>query len=1147
LLRASAEAESVFEANNTVPEAPATIRLDLPIDESAGTLVGRYKLLQKIGEGGMGVVYMAEQTEPVTRKVALKIIKLGMDTRQVVARFEAERQALAMMDHPNIARVLDAGATESGRPYFVMELVQGVPVTEYCDKAKLPAKERLKIFIQVCQAVQSAHQKGIIHRDLKPSNILVTLHHGEPMPKVIDFGIAKATNQKLTEKTLFTQHATMIGTPAYMSPEQAEISSLDVDTRTDIYSLGVLLYELLTGSTPFPEKRLRSMGYGEMQRVIADEEPERPSTRLSTMAHEQKSVVATNRGADLAELGRQLRGDLDWVVMRCLEKDRRRRYETANGLAADIQRHLSNEPVTARPPSAAYKLQKFVRRNKLAFVAAAAVIVALVAGLSLATIGFVQARLQRNQAVAARKEAERAIEKEVQQRQRVDELGRLAEERRRQAEEGKDRAQKGELQARQRAYGSDINLAQQSLDAGKLGLTLELLNQPDLKDQRGWEWRYLWQQSRNEALSRLCRLERPIAHLAASPDGRWLAVLEGRSRLRLWDLATRQPVAEFEAADNPRPVFSPKRNLLAYSGGFLFATNRAGVRIWDPVTRQQVAQFPGTWCRGIEFSADEKTLVICSAAPVKDRETGRMSASSYGVTCWGFPEGGILSTFTCDDPPLYDNAGVPFAISGDARLAAIGGYSGEVILANLETGEEVWRSRGTDGRGYSLAFSPDGKTLAAGTSGSILLLDLATGAERHRLTGHRSQITALTFLPDGRRLASASYDQTVGLWDLNDPTHIPAPRLLRGHKLEVWTLALLADGRTLASGSKDGEVLLWNSDSEPREPYASLEDLPLDATWCLSGAGEAVVGAHLGTRELLEWRGPGQPLQRTPMPFDPGARRAVWSADGRFLAVGSTNGLVQVWEAATRSLTGQFSAGTHQVVPIQFDRENHQLAMVAGSAYEIWSVLPGRRVLSANIPAGCRIEYSGYLYFETAVSPDLAQVPLFRGDLIGDGGLLVWQPATDKLIELQVDPALKVAGNGITAVRFSPGADLLAMVRSATGIYDTRTGLQVAALSGFFTEATAVDFSPDGRRIAVGGDKGEIQVYQAGTWRHLMTLSSACDLAGNLRFSRDGDSIRVRGADLIRRERVERVRCWRVPSWEEIEKAEMSENKTQRH
>jgi serine/threonine protein kinase/tetratricopeptide (TPR) repeat protein len=361
--------------------------------ETAGSVIGRYKLLQKIGEGGMGVVYLAEQEEPVRRRVALKIIKLGMDTRQVVARFEAERQALALMDHPNIARVLDGGATETGRPYFVMELVQGVPITEFCDQNHLSVEGRLKLFVPVCQAIQSAHQKGIVHRDLKPSNILVSLNpEGAGFPRIIDFGVAKAISQKLTEKTLFTAHGMMVGTPAYMSPEQAELSNLDVDTRADIYSLGALLYELLVGSPPFPEQRLRSAGYNEMQRIILEEQPVKPSTRLSTLQGEQRSIVARNRGASELTLGRAFPGDLDWIVMKCLEKDRARRYETANGLARDLERQLNHEPVLARPPSRLYEFQRTVRRHWVGFAAVAAVLVALAGGVGVSTLEAVRAR-----------------------------------------------------------------------------------------------------------------------------------------------------------------------------------------------------------------------------------------------------------------------------------------------------------------------------------------------------------------------------------------------------------------------------------------------------------------------------------------------------------------------------------------------------------------------------------------------------------------------------------------------------------------------------------------------------------------------------------------------------------------------------------
>jgi serine/threonine protein kinase/tetratricopeptide (TPR) repeat protein len=366
--------------------------------EVHGTMIGRYKLLQKIGEGGCGVVYMAGQEEPVRRRVALKIIKLGMDTKSVIARFEAERQALALMDHPNIAKVHDAGATETGRPYFVMELVRGVKITDYCDEKNLSTQERLDLFVQVCHAVKHAHQKGIIHRDLKPSNILVNIVDGQPVPKVIDFGIAKATNdQRLTDKTVFTAFEQFIGTPAYMSPEQAEISGVDVDTRSDIYSLGVLLYELLTSKTPFDAKELLQAGLDEMRRTIREREPARPSTRVSTLGGEELTSTAKRRGLEAPKLINTLRGDLDWIVMKCLEKDRARRYETANGLAQDIERHLNDEPVVASPPGNLYRIQKLVHRNKLLFAAAGAVLLALILGLGLSSWFFFRERAARKE------------------------------------------------------------------------------------------------------------------------------------------------------------------------------------------------------------------------------------------------------------------------------------------------------------------------------------------------------------------------------------------------------------------------------------------------------------------------------------------------------------------------------------------------------------------------------------------------------------------------------------------------------------------------------------------------------------------------------------------------------------------------------
>ncbi len=371
LLIAQAHPESA--ADPSVPKNPnTTIAIAPSPSEKAGDKIGRYKLLQQIGEGGCGVVYMAEQEDVVRRRVALKVIKLGMDTKNVIARFEAERQALAMMDHPNIAKVLDAGATHAGRPFFVMELVRGIKITDYCDQNSLCTRERLDLFIKVCHAIQHAHQKGIIHRDIKPSNILVTMHDGIPVPKVIDFGIAKATDQRLTDKTLFTSFEQFIGTPAYMSPEQAEMSGLDIDTRSDIYSLGVLLYELLTGKTPFDQKQLIASGLDEMRRTIREKDPERPSTKLGAMADGELTTTAKLRRTDPPKLLNLVRGDLDWVVMKTLDKDRTRRYDTATGLALDVQRYLDNQPILARPPSRVYQFQKFMRRHRTGVKVAAA-------------------------------------------------------------------------------------------------------------------------------------------------------------------------------------------------------------------------------------------------------------------------------------------------------------------------------------------------------------------------------------------------------------------------------------------------------------------------------------------------------------------------------------------------------------------------------------------------------------------------------------------------------------------------------------------------------------------------------------------------------------------------------------------------------
>jgi eukaryotic-like serine/threonine-protein kinase len=457
-------ASAASPATATVPDTAAAspssagrtgeVRLN-SATEQPGDVIGRYKLIEKIGEGGCGVVYLAEQSEPVRRKVALKVIKLGMDTKAVMARFDAERQVLAMMDHPNIAQVFDAGATATGRPYFVMELVQGTRITNYCDGHRLDTAARLDLFTTVCAAIQHAHQKGIIHRDIKPSNILVAVHEGVPVPKVIDFGIAKATEAQLNEQTLLTEYGDLVGTPAYMSPEQAEMSGTDMDTRADIYSLGVLLYELLSGRLPFDPETLMESGLMAMRRTICEVEPPRPSMRLTRLKRNDLLAIAQQRNAEVAELSTQLRGDLDWIVMKALEKDRTRRYESASAFAEDIKRHRQHEPVLACPPDTLYLLQKFVRRHRIGFAAGTAVAASLVIGLGVSLWMFFKEQDARERAVTA-EQAESKLRK-------------VADTQRDKAVAERDRADEETRRARRLLYIAHMNLAKRAWDEGGVG------------------------------------------------------------------------------------------------------------------------------------------------------------------------------------------------------------------------------------------------------------------------------------------------------------------------------------------------------------------------------------------------------------------------------------------------------------------------------------------------------------------------------------------------------------------------------------------------------------------------------------------------------------------------------------------------------
>jgi serine/threonine protein kinase len=584
--------------------------------EEAGNVIGPYELLEQIGEGGFGTVWVADQERPVRRRVALKISKLGMDTKEVIARFEQERQALAMMDHPHIAKVFDAGATQWGRPYFVMELVRGIKITDYCDRENLPTAERLALFVQVCQAVQHAHQKGIIHRDLKPSNILVTLHDGVPVPKVIDFGVAKATQQqRLSDLTIYTQFQQMIGTPLYMSPEQAGMSGLDIDTRTDIYALGVLLYELLTGRTPFDPKVLMEAGLDEIRRVIREEEPPKPSTALQTMAADARASVAQHRQSDGAKMARLLRGELDWIVMKALEKDRIRRYETANGFAEDIRRYLANEPVTAAAPSAAYLFRKFARRHQAPLGLAALIVVVLVAATG---ISWWQMKL----AVVAKKET-------------ADALGEV---KKGKAEVDRKNTEQSAMLAE--AARSDRLVAEEKLQAGlereafvHLARACEYDPLSTLAAQKAAAALNTWQHPLPATI--LAGHEGDVVSAQFSPDGARIVTASKDKTARVWDAATGESLAtlvgherEVESAH-----FSPD------GARIVTASWDKTARVWDAVTGKSLATLVGHehFVRSAHFSPDGTRIVTVSSdktVRVWDAAAGKSLATLAGHTGW---------------------------------------------------------------------------------------------------------------------------------------------------------------------------------------------------------------------------------------------------------------------------------------------------------------------------------------------------------------------------------------------------------------------------------------------------------------------------------------------------------------------------------
>jgi WD40 repeat protein len=1027
------------------PPGLNTVLVQTSVTERPGTVIGPYKLLQQIGEGGMGVVFMAEQTAPVRRKVALKIIKPGMDTRQVIARFEAERQALALMDHPNIARVFDAGTTNSGRPYFVMELVHGVPITEYCNHQKLTPSERLKLFVEVCRAVQHAHQKGIIHRDLKPSNVMVTMRDDIAVPKIIDFGVSKAMSQQLTEKTLFTAFGQMVGTPMYMSPEQAQLSELDVDTRSDVYSLGVLLYELVTSTTPFDEATFKRAGFDELRRMIREEEPLRPSVRINTLKADVLSTVSDERKIDPQKLGQSLRREVDWIVMKCLEKDRNRRYESANGLAGDITRFLSDEPVQACPPSVKYRLGKFVRRHKAALTTTAllaAVLLLSMIGLAISTVLVWKAN---NESLLL-------------------------------------------------TYFQRVALAEREWLANNLTRADELLAlcPPHL---RGWEWHYV-KRLRGKQLPPM-RHNNMLYGCAVSPNGKQIVSVDHVGNVYCWDADTGREIRSATHAHD-------SGTYVAYSpdGSRFVSAGLHDVKHWDAASGEQldVWKAPIGQIQGLAYGSDGRLLVCaCNRAAESEVVDTSIWDAATGQQLFDLPDVRrfVSGIALCPDGSLFALCGDDktvwivdsrtgevkqtfrgerkfrcVAFSPDGRLVAAGsGYegeqgSGQVMIWELATGRE--RSPISRHGAFSLAFSPDSARLATGgIDQAVKIWDVASAQEILTLRGHTDWVTSVAFTPDGHRLVSASADRTLRIWDgrpWNETEKFGDDVVtLRGHSDGVNAVAFDPAKPGLATASTDGTVRVWATTNwrESRTLRSSGEQV-LDLAFSPAGDRLAIIEEARPDVVLVD-AGTGNELQRLQLDTTANPTCIAFSPTGRQLAAGDQEGVVTIFDTTGGAREHLFRTPGKWVYAVRYSPDDKYLAAACvDGTVSIWDTTFGREIDASPLSHQGVVE-------AVAFAPD--------GALLASAGwdrtVRIWDTATWKQSQAVIDTAAATQ-----CVAFSPDGRFVAWGASDSTVklWD-RTSEQFHTLRGHFGWVRSVAFSPDGRFLASGSDDGTAKIW----------------------------------------------------------------------
>ena len=910
------------DQNDTRTASPGPRGPSRSSSEGIGAVIsGRYTLAEVIGEGGMGSVYLASQTDPVKRDVALKLIKTGMDSRGVLARFDAERQALAMMDHPNIARIYDGGVTPTGQPFFVMELVKGEPLTSYCDKHRLSIKARLELFVAVCQAVQHAHQKGIIHRDLKPSNILVTEVDGKPTPKVIDFGVAKATEVKLTDMSLADIGA-IVGTPAYMSPEQADPTSMDIDTRSDVYSLGVILYELLAGSPPIDPKQFHRGAILEMLRMVREDDPPRPSTKLSTA--EALPSIAANRNIDPAHLRHSVRGDLDWVVMKALEKDRKRRYETANGFAADILRHLANEPVEAAPPSRGYRLRKFVRKHRGPVIAASLLLISLLAGITGTALGLL----------------------------RADWALQLADSR---AEELK-----------YRLGVSNTVLAAAAYDNNNVVLAAERLDEVPL-EQRGWEWRYLKQQVRG-GLFTLYGHTMNVNSVAFSPDGSRIATGSWDKTAKVWDARTGESLLELNGHSNEvtSVSFSPDGTRIVTGS----SDRRA--KVWDAKTGASLLELRGhkREVTSVSFSPDGTRIVTGSrdnTAKVWDARTGAslvdLKGHKWSVRSASYsPDGTRIITGSSDGTAkvwdaltgasLVDLQGhqaevTSVAFSPDGKRIATGSLDKTARVWDARTGASLVDLKGQKESVTSVSFNSDGTRILTGSSDqNAKVWDARTGASLIDLRERAGKVTSVSFSPDGKRFVTGSENDSARVWDALTGAFLFELGSLTG---AVTSVSFSPDGKRIVTGTGVGFATLWDAQTGEylmdlrghSDSVMSVAFSP-DGKRILTGSLDktaCVWDARTGA-SLLVLRG-----------HTDGVLSVAFSPDGTRIVTGSSDNTAKVWYARTDASFVELIGHTDRVTFVEFLPGGTRIETYSSDkTFKLWDVPTGKELKGVPIP-----------------------------------------------------------------------------------------------------------------------------------------------------------------------------------------------------